>query len=120
MHKGTLIDDLFAAVERAEPAPSLATRSAASRTSSTEPVIMRRGHSRPRNGNAGPGDQPAVPSESEQFPQPLGLSTADRYLSLLLIVHAQLVGTLEPGDHFADAVDVHQVGAVRPPKKIRV
>src|ERR1700731_3343706 len=59
-------------------------------------------------------------SEAEQFPQPLRLSPADRYLGLLFVVHAQLVRALEPGNDFADAIDVHQIGAVRPPKKIRV
>jgi hypothetical protein len=35
---------------------------------------------------------------------------------LLLVVHAQLVRTLEPGDNFADTVDVHQVGPMSPPE----
>jgi len=59
-------------------------------------------------------------SEPEQFPQPLGLSPANRNLGLLLVVHAQLIGAFEPGNDFADAIDIHQVGAMRPPKKIRV
>ena len=98
MYSGTLINDLFAIVERAH---------AGSCTQSAEP-------------------QPNVchctneSSESEQFPQSLRLSPADWNLSLLLVVHAQLVRALEPRDDFADAVDVYQVGAVRPPKKIRV
>jgi hypothetical protein len=108
MYSGTLIDDLFAVVERAQNSakPPL-TPSAESRVPRPEP-------------------QAAVchctreSSESEQFPQPLGLSPADWNLALLLVVHTQLIRALEPGNDFADAVDVHQVGAVRPPEKIRV
>ena len=55
-------------------------------------------------------------SEAEKFTQPLGLGATDRNLGLLLVVHPQLVRTLEPGDHFADTVDVHEVGAVGSPK----
>lgn len=55
-------------------------------------------------------------SETEQFAQALGLGTADGDLGLLLIVHPELVGTLEPGDDFADTVDVHEVGTVRTPE----
>lgn len=94
MHSGTLINDLFAVVERIQ-------------------MFAKRGH-------CAAGSSHQESSESEQFPQPFGLSPADRNLGLLLVVHAQLVGTLEPGNDFADAVDVHQVGAVRPPEKIRV
>ncbi len=53
----------------------------------------------------------------EQLPQSLGLSPADWNLALLFIVHAQLVRTLEPGHDFPNAVNIHQVGAVRPPKQ---
>ena len=106
MFTGTLINDLFDAVERAqadagprhnEP-PANAGQCAREKSDS-------RSESR---------------SEPEQFPQPLRLSPADWNLGLLLIVHAQLVRALEPRDDFADAVDVYQVGAVRPPEKIRV
>jgi hypothetical protein len=55
-------------------------------------------------------------SQPKQFPQALGLSTANGNLGLLLIVHPELVRALEPGDDFANAVDVHEVGAVRTPK----
>ena len=55
-------------------------------------------------------------SEPEQFAQPLGLGTADGNLGLFLIVHPELVGTLEPGDDFTDAVDIHEVGSVSAPK----
>jgi hypothetical protein len=106
MYSGTLINDLFAVVERAE----------------TFARLRHVRHADPRS--------PEPPSnachcktersESEQFPQALRLSPADWNLGLLLVVHAQLVGALEPGNDFANAVDVHQVGAVRPPKKIRV
>ena len=59
-------------------------------------------------------------SEPEQFPQALGLSAANRNLGLLLVVHSQLIGTLEPWNDFANAVDIHQVGTVGSPEKIRV
>ena len=55
-------------------------------------------------------------SEPEKFAQALGLGAADGNLGLFLIVHPQLVGTFEPGDDFADAVDVHEVGSMSAPK----
>ena len=55
-------------------------------------------------------------SETEQFSQTLGLSPADGNLSLFLVVHPKLVGTLEPGDDLANSVDIDQVRAVGPPK----
>ena len=98
MYSGTLINDLFAIVERAH---------AGARAQSAE-------------SQANVCHCTNESSESEQFPQSLRLSPADWNLGLLLVVHAQLVRALEPRDDFADAVDVYQVGAVRPPKKIRV
>ena len=93
-----LINDLFAAVERAQ---------AGARTPRAE--------AQPNSGY-----RAGEKSESKQFPQPPGLSPADWNLGLLLVVHAQLVRALEPRNDFADAVDVHQVRTVRPPEKIRV
>lgn len=55
-------------------------------------------------------------SEAKQFPQALGLSTANGNLGLLLVVHPELVRALEPGDDLANAVDVDEVGSVRAPK----
>ena len=55
-------------------------------------------------------------SEPEKFAQALGLGAADGNLRLFLVVHPELVGTLEPGDDFADAVDIHEVGSVGAPK----
>ena len=108
MHSGTLINELIALVERTQtfakpPQINLAESQIACPATRAE-VFHGIGES----------------SESEQFTQALGLSPADRDLGLLLVVHAQLVGALEPGNNFADAVDVHQIGAMRPPKKIRV
>ena len=100
MYSGTLIDDLFAAVERVQ-------NSAAARQ--IKPTEAYTAASRTAN-----------LSKPEQFPQSLRLSPAHGYLGLLLVVHAQLVGTLEPGNHFANAVDIHQVGTVRAPEKICV
>jgi len=105
MFTGTLIVDLFAAVERAENSARWSQLQNTNSGSSTRPEDV----CHCKNG-----------SESEQLAQSFGLSPADRNLSLLFVVHPQLVGALEPWDDFADAVDVHQVGAVGPPKKIRV
>src|SRR5580658_525044 len=99
LYTGTLIDDLIAAVERTE-------KRAASRSSEVSGDAKL---------GAGAGN-----SEPEQFAQPLGLGPADWNLALLLIIHAQLVGTLEPGHDFANAVDVHQVRAVGPPEQAGV
>jgi CRP/FNR family transcriptional regulator len=100
MYSGTLIDDLFAAVEREQ------NSAAARQIKLTEAYTAAS-----RTPNL---------SKPEQFPQPFRLSPAHGYLGLLLVVHAQLVGTLEPGNHFANAVDIHQVGTVRAPEKICV
>src|SRR5215813_8768550 len=55
--------------------------------------------------------------QSEEFTQTLGLGAADGNFGLLLIVHTELIGALEPGDDFADAVDIDEVGAVGPPEQ---
>jgi len=104
-YTGTLIRDLLATVERAgaaahNPSPGaelLAPPLAASDARLLKDIL-----------------------EAEQLPQSARLSPADRNLGLFLVVHPQLVGTLEPRNDFADAVDIHQVGAVRPPEKIRI
>src|SRR5271165_3755389 len=108
MYTGTLITDLFSEVERAE---RFARRSLSEAEKAPTP-----GAAAEPNGDY----NRKKTSETEQFPQAPGLSPADRNLGLLLIIHAQLVRAFEPGDNFTDAIDVHQVGAVRPPKKIRV
>src|ERR1700691_1385215 len=62
----------------------------------------------------------AIGLEVEQFPQPSGLRAAYWNLRLLLVVHAQLVGALEPGHDFADVIDVDQKRAMRAPENIRI
>src|SRR5450755_4686118 len=104
MYSGTLINDLFALVER----------TAVSQTQLDGTVAGRREEQPNLCHCAGQN------LESEQLAQSFGLSPADWNLSLLLVIHAQLVRALEPRDNFADSVGVHQVGAVRPPKQIRV
>jgi len=47
--------------------------------------------------------------ESEKLAQALGLGAAYGDLGLLLVIHAELVGTLEPGDHFLDSIDIHEI-----------
>ena len=111
LHKGTLIADLIASVEEAE-------RLVASRH---EPAAERE---RPNLYSFAPCAEKVLrlprESEPEQLPQPFGLSPADRYLALLLIIHAQLIRTLEPRYDLADTVDIHQIGAVGPPEHPRV
>src|SRR5579863_3275908 len=95
VYTGTLIDDLFAVVERAETSarlPRLQSTNPRAPQTSSDNFGVRKGR-----------------SESEQFPQTLGLSPADGNLGLFLVVHAQLVGTLEPGHDFADAVHVYEI-----------
>src|SRR5579859_633623 len=102
MYTGTLINDLLDLVDRAcHSWESLRTESARCAGRATAPALS---DWEPRN------------SEPEKFPQSLGLRPADRDFGLLLIVHPQLVRALEPGDNFADAVDIHQVGTVSSPK----
>ena len=52
----------------------------------------------------------------QQFAEALGLRAADRNFRLLLIVHFQHVARLEPGKHFLDVVDIHQMRTMRPPE----
>ena len=96
-YTGTLIPDLLSTAERVR---------ASGKTSSKDPASATLSEATDHAGN----------SNSKQFPQAPGLSSADGNLGLLLVVHAQLVGTLEPGDDLADSVDVHQVGPVRAPE----
>ena len=58
--------------------------------------------------------------EVEQLAQALGLGAADRNLSLLFVVHAQLVGALEPGHHFLDVIDIDQIGAMGTPEQVGI
>ena len=107
MYEGTLIRDLFALVERAEgsgPVHSSGARYATQLAKQMEAVS----------------NSALIPLQPEKLAEPLGLSAADRDLGLLLIVHAQLVGALEPGNHLADAVDVHDIGAVSAPEEFGV
>jgi hypothetical protein len=101
MYTGTLIQDLLSTVEKAEQAVARRLKSALS------PFV---------------GDAISQEAELEpkQFTQSLRLSAADRNLGLSLIIHPELVGTLEPRDDFADAIDVDDVRAMSSPKKIRV
>lgn len=105
LYTGTLIKDLLASVERAEQAAAL-------RSHPTSPFYSPKAicHASAREVN----------SEAEKFTQALRLSAADWNLALLLIVHAQLVGTFEPGHNFANPIDVHQVGAMGTPEQARV
>src|SRR5580704_17892857 len=75
--------------------------------------------------------QPAIPIldsgpafrdllQLEQFPQPLRLHAANGNLRLLLVSHLQHVATLEPGHHFLDVMDIHQVRAVRTPERFGI
>lgn len=109
LYTGRLIEDLISAVYRAEQATASSSgRNATSSAESSRAEL-----------------QPEMPaksggSEAEEFSQALRLCPADWNLALLLIIHAQLVRTLEPGHDFANAVDVHQIGTVRPPEQTRI
>src|SRR6516164_5657315 len=102
MYTGTLIKDLMSAVERAQTA--------------APPIQPAGEHSDLQQDGKGS----EVDSEPKQFAQALGLCPANGNLGLLLVVHPQLVGTLEPGHHLADTVDVHEIRAMSTPKKICV
>jgi hypothetical protein len=108
LYTGTLIKDLYATVEKVE-------QSAATKSSDGSHGAVAGVRTGGVNGRAN--TDPVRGLKSEKLPQSLGLSAADWNLALLLIVHAQLVRTLEPGYDFANAVDVHQVRAVSPPEQ---
>src|ERR1022692_3388312 len=63
---------------------------------------------------------PSSALQLEQFPQPPRLYPAYRDFGVLFIVHAELIARLEPGHHFLDAVDVHQIGAMHAPEHLAV
>ena len=58
--------------------------------------------------------------QPEKFSKTFGLGAADGDFALLLVVHAQLIRTLEPGDDFFDPVDIDQERTVCAPEKIRI
>jgi hypothetical protein len=91
MYTGTLIEDLLSTAERILSAGKYQSRDLA-RKLLCKPAV------------AGDPDL-----QSKQFAQSLGLGTADGNLGLLLVVHPKLVRTLEPGNDFADAIDVHEI-----------
>ena len=110
VHNGSLITDLLASVEKAERASvrqqETTVCEAESRGCPVSSVV--KALHRPNR------------SQPEQLPQPFGLGPADRYLALLLIVHAQLIRALEPGHDLANPVDIHKIGAVGPPEHSRI
>jgi len=101
MYTGTLINDLFATVERVRDSYRSCSESEGPRSFGVE------SNGAPSNYSAF--DYGKRSSEPEQLPQPFGLSAADRNLGLLLIVHAELIRALEPRNDLADAVDVDKV-----------
>jgi hypothetical protein len=58
--------------------------------------------------------------ESKEFAKALCLRPAHGNFGVLLVIEAKLVGALEPGDHFFNAIDVHKIGAVGSPKDVRI
>jgi hypothetical protein len=52
----------------------------------------------------------------KQFSQALSLGAADRDFRLFLVVQAQLIGALEPGNDFFDVVDIYYEGTMRAPE----
>jgi hypothetical protein len=138
---GTLFKDLYAAVERAETRAGAGSEKnpEKSREKSSDASAEKRFEARVEEWTEqaaaigsgenlsdasahteNPGVEPGICSEAEKLAQALRLGAADWNLALLLIVHAQLIRTLEPGNDFANSVDVHQVGAVSPPEQSRI
>ena len=54
--------------------------------------------------------------EAEEGAEAFGLDAGDGDFGALFVVHAELEARFEPGDHFADAVDVHEPRAVDAPE----
>jgi hypothetical protein len=98
MYSGTLIEDLLSTAERILSVAKYQSRDMARRILS-------------KPGVAGDPDL-----QSKQFAQSLGLGTTDGNLGLLLVVHPKLVRTLEPGNDFADAVDIDEIRSVSAPE----
>src|SRR5579864_3735153 len=107
MYSGTLINDLFAAVERVRNSAEARCHEGTSQQGSAVEAIVGDGDSRKS-------------SKPKQFAQTFGLSPADRDLGLLFVVHPELVRTLEPGHHLANTVDIDDVRAVGAPKELSV
>jgi hypothetical protein len=131
LNVGRLFGDLIASVERAEKAVSKSSQVPSEQDlsskdfASTEMLLAEQSHSGPPPAQSKPMNfevkaNPPQNLEPEQLPQSLSLSPADWNLALLFIVHAQLVRALEPGHNFANTVNVHQVGTVRPPEQTGV
>lgn len=114
LYTGTLIRDLFTLVEKVQTVAALGEGKVEAATSRTlQPQTSPQPFARSLN--------PQIPiSKAEQFPQPLCLRPADWNLALLLIIHAQLVRTLEPGYDLANPIYVHQIGTVGSPEQPRV
>ncbi len=130
MNVSTLFGDLIASVERAEKAVSKSDPVPSERALSLkdfvsmEMLLAEQSGSSPhpqlKPANFVVSANPYQDLKPEQLAQSLCLRPADWNLALLFIVHAQLIRALEPGHDFADAIDVHQVGTVRPPEQSRV
>jgi len=101
MYTGTLINDLYAVVERVRTSNRSGSEITGPRSFGVE--------SNGAASNYSACDYGKRCSEPEQLAQPLGLSAADRDLGLLLIVHAELIRALEPRNDLADAVNVDEV-----------
>src|SRR5690348_3486546 len=59
-------------------------------------------------------------SQSKELAQALGLSAAYGELGVLAVVHPQLIGALEPGEHFFNPIDVDHVRSMRAPEEIGI
>jgi len=112
MYTGTLIEDLLEVAERARQSNGAGSECSGGQPGEKRWALAGDGGKAP-SGNSGSGNPG---SEAEEFAKALGLGAADRNLGLLLIVHAELVRALKPGNHLADAVDVDQVGAMGAPE----
>ena len=94
MYTGKLIDGLIKTAERVRHATAWAQAIGDLRKPDDREEQLKRARSA---------------SQSEQFPQPFSLGTADRDLGLFLIVHSQLIRALEPGNDLPNPIDVYQI-----------
>ena len=61
-----------------------------------------------------------TPLQPEQLAQAFGLGAANRNFGLFLVVHAELVRALKPGNDFLDPIDIDQIRTMSTPKQILV
>ena len=94
MYTGTLIDSLMETADRVRHSAGRANQGM---------DLEKRAHAEEQ------AESGVAASQSEEFAKALCLGAADGNLGLLLVVHPQLIRTLEPGYDFPDAINVHEI-----------